>query len=108
MTPLREYAEHWFKHTALRVGHPNWLKLNARWVRDVADARPGFTAELREVALEALRASDRELVHRALAALAVVGTVTDLPTVDPFASSDDTYVAGAARTAAFEIQHRAA
>jgi len=104
---LREYADHWFKHTALRIGHVNWLQVNARRVSDVAEARPGFAAELREVALAALGGTDRELVHRALATLAVVGTEPDLAAIDAFTNSPDSWVAGAARTASFEIRHRA-
>ncbi len=54
MNPLRDYVEHWFAHTALRTGRPNWLKLTEQWINDVTSARPGFETELRQVALAAL------------------------------------------------------
>jgi hypothetical protein len=108
VNPLRDYVEHWFAHTALRTGRPNWLKLSEQWITDVASARPGFVAELRQVALEALSSSERDLVHRALAVLAVIGTKEDLPAIESLRTSSDSYISGAASTAQFEIIHRAA
>jgi hypothetical protein len=108
MNPLRDYVEHWFAHTALRTGRPNWLKLTEQWITDVAGARPGFAAELRQVAREALSSSERDLVHRGLAALAVVGTKEDLSAIESLLTNPDSYISGAASTARFEIVHRAA
>ena len=108
MTVLREYVEHWFRHTAMRVGKPEWLERNAVWVQQAAEGRPGFADELRNIALEALQNSERELVHRALAALAVIGSSEDLGAIGQFTTSHDEWLAAAARTAAFEIEHRAA
>jgi hypothetical protein len=108
MNPLREYAEHWFAHTALRTGRPNWLTLSAQWIGDVTKARPGFDTELRHIAIEALNSSDRERVHRGLAALAVLRTAEDLAAIEPLMASADSYISGAASTAQFEILHRAA
>lgn len=106
MDPLHDYVQHWFEHTALRIGPPGWLDLNARRIADVASARPGFTSVLRAIALDRLGTSDRELSHRALAALAVVGTRSDLARIESLSTSPDTWIAGAAKTAAFEIAHR--
>jgi hypothetical protein len=108
MSILREYAEHWFAHTSLRINTPFLLKNVHRTVREVADARPGFSSELREIAMAALGSSERELVHRALAALAVVGQPEDLVAIRALTESPDSWIAGAAGTAAFEIEHGAA
>jgi len=108
MNPLRDYVEHWFAHTALRTGRPHWLKLTEQWINDVASARPGFETELRQVALAALNSSQRDLIHRGLAALAVVGNSEDLPAIESLLTSSDSYISGAASTARFEIAHRAA
>jgi len=108
MTPLREYAEHWFAHTDLRIERPNSLILSKNWIGQVASARPGFDAELRQIALAALNSLQRVLVHRGLAALAVIGTAEDLPAIEPLMPNPDPYISRAASTAHFEIAHRAA
>jgi len=108
MSTLREYAEHWFAHTSLRIETPFLLKHVHKTVREVADARPGFASELREIALARLASSERGLVHRALAALAVVGRAEDLAAISVLTASRDSWIAGAAATAAFEIEHNAA
>jgi len=108
MTALREYAEHWFAHTALRIDRPNGLTLSAQWIGQVTGARPGFDAELRQIALAALNGSQRELVHRGLAALAVIGGPEDVDAIQALVKNPDPYIAGAASTARFEIAHRAA
>ena len=108
LTPLREYAEHWFAHTDLRLHPPRLLNQTTQWIQELTHARPGFDAELRTVALASLRSSDRVLVHRALAALAVLGRPDDLVMIEPLLQSADPYIAGAAGSAKFEIAHRAA
>ena len=108
MSTLREYAEHWFAHTSLRIDTPFLLKHVHESVRRVADARPGFASELREIALATLGSAERDLVHRALAALAVVGRSEDLAAISVLTTSHDSWIAGAARTAKFEIEHSAA
>ena len=59
--------------------------------------------QLRLVALDALRSGDRELVNKGVAALAVVGEPADCPELRALAPE----YARAARTAIFEIEHKA-
>ena len=108
MSSIREYAAHWFAHTSLRIDTPYRLGVVHETVRGVANARPGFAPELRSIALDALGRTDRELVHRALAVLAVLGCPEDLAAIAPLTESEDSWIGGAARAARFEIEHRAA
>jgi hypothetical protein len=79
------------------------ISLNRRRVRDIEQGRPGFAVQLRLVALDTLQSEDAELVHRAIAALAVVGSPAD---VERLASLPPQHLK-AARTAIFEIEHSA-
>ena len=101
MDPLFEYAYHWLRDTAVRLYRPFDITLNRRWVRDIEVGRPGFCAQLRLVALDALQSQNAELIHKGIAALAVVGCAADLGRL---ASVSPEY-AVAARTAIFEIEH---
>ena len=105
--PLREYAHFWLERTAIRLGHPNWLRLAAHWIADVEAGRPGFAARLREVARDVIAGDDVGLVHKGVAALAVVGTAEDLPALARAGEAHGGLVATHARTAAYEIEHRA-
>jgi hypothetical protein len=70
MEALREYAEIWLRKTALRLGHPNCHALNAHWIAEVDSGRPGFGAQLRLVARDALGSVDSSWVEKGIAALA--------------------------------------
>ena len=103
--PIAEYADHWFRHTAITIERPRWLDQTRESIANVARVRPGFDERLRNVALAALRSEDHVLVRRALAALAVVGAEIDAEAVRVLINSDDQRVADAAKTALFEINH---
>jgi hypothetical protein len=103
MDPLFEYAHHWLRGTAVRLYRPFDLALNRRLVRDVEAGRPGFAVQLRLVALDALRSEDRDLVHKGIAALAVVGSPVDCVRLESVSVEH----AIAVRTAIFEIEHAA-
>src|SRR5262245_41140982 len=91
MSTIREYAEHWFAHTSLRIDTPYRLGSVHETIGGVANARPGFGSELRRIALDALGSADRELVHRALAALAVVGSTQDVAAISALTESEDSW-----------------
>ena len=99
--PQFEYAYHWLRDTALYLQRPNHLARNRRHVTEIDTGRPGFASQLRLVALEALGSEGSLLVHKAIAALAVVGTIEDLPHLELVAAAHRNVV----RTAIFEIEH---
>lgn len=105
--PLTEYARFWLEKTAVRIGHPNWVRLAAYWIANVEEGRPGFSARLRVVAREALTSNDLGTVQKGVAALAVVGLAEDLPALARAGELHGGVVATHVRTAAFEIEHRA-
>lgn len=107
MDALTEYARFWLERTAVRLGHPNWHRLTERWVADIECGRPGFSMELRAVALDALSSPDIGWVHKGIAALAVVGERANLPLLRAAADRHGGAIATSARTAMFEIEHRA-
>ena len=107
MNPLREYAEHWLTSTAVRLNNPRDHRLNTDWISDIEGGRPGFSAQLRQVALDALNSDDRVWTQKGIAALAVVGQVEDLVALAACRSRAGSDVASSARTAMFEIEHRA-
>jgi hypothetical protein len=100
------YVRHWFVHHALQTTTPTLRALARKWIEEADEARPGFTEQLRTVALEALSGSDRDLARRGLIALSVVGTVADLKAIEAMGVGTDG-VAADARYAAFEIKQRA-
>jgi hypothetical protein len=107
LDPLREYAHFWLERTAVRLGHPNALHLNRRWIADVEDGRPGFTEHVRQVALEALTSDDASWAQKGVAALAAVGHIDDLNALAACGKRLGGQAATNARTAMFEIEHRA-
>ena len=109
MDPLREYAQFWLERTAVRLGHPNWHKLNKYWIENIESGRPGFAAQLRLVALDALAGEDAAWAEKGVAALAVVGRPEDLRRLAAYAERRRSSGTGThARTAMFEIEHRVA
>lgn len=107
MNPLREYAKFWLERTAVRLGHPNWHRLNEYWIENIESGRPGFAAQLRLVALDALGADDAAWAEKGVAALAVVGRLEDLDRLAAYGESRGAATGKNARTAMFEIEHRA-
>jgi hypothetical protein len=107
MDALREYAQFWLERTAVRLGHPNWHQLNRSWIENVERGRPGFAAQLRLVALDALGAEDATWAEKGVAALAVVGQVEDLGRLAAYGERRGAAAGKNARTAMFEIEHRA-
>ena len=107
INPLLAYSRHWFTHTALRISDAASLPRNAETIDAVEAVRPGFAHCLRQVAVVHLSSPDRELVHRALAVLASLGTVHDMALLEPLIVVPDTWLAGAAKAALFEIRARA-
>lgn len=107
MDPLREYAQFWLERTAVRLGHPNALNLNRHWIADLENGRPGFSEHVRLVALEALASEDVSWAQQGVAALAAVGQVDDLDALAACGQRLGGEAATNARTAMFEIEHRA-
>ncbi|MGH7624982.1 MAG: hypothetical protein ACREOJ_06675 [Gemmatimonadaceae bacterium] len=101
--PLFEYAHHWLRATAVRLYRPFDILLTRLRVREIDEGRPGFAAQLRLVALQALHDDNPSVVHRGIAALAVVGEVGDVEALKAVPPEQ----ARAARTAIFEIEHTA-
>ena len=101
MNPEFEYAYHWLRDTAVFLQRPFDLHLNREWIEDIEGGRPGFAAQLRLVALDALGSENDLLVHKAVAALAIVGERSDIP---PLRIVEPRH-AKAVRTAVFEIEH---
>ena len=108
MEPLRTYAEHWFQHTAVSIGTKFLFQASRKRIEDIEAARPGFAQHLRAVALGHLSGNDATTVRRALAALAIVGTIDDIQQINALTESSDPMISGAARFARFELEHRAA
>ena len=107
MDPLREYAQFWLERTAVRLGHRNWHHLNQYWISNVESGRPGFAAQLRLVACDALESDDTAWALKGIAALAVVGQPDDLGRLAACGDRLGGLAAKHARTAMFEIEHRA-
>jgi len=103
---MADYARHWLRREALPIGHPNWMTLNRVWVREVEDARPGFSEQLRNTALASLATDDETLVRNAIAILAIVGTAEDVPTLKEITEDSGAQLHSDARTAIYEIEHR--
>jgi hypothetical protein len=93
--------------TAVRLGHPNALHLNRHWIGNVDEGRPGFAEHVRQVALEALASADASWAQKGIAALAAVGYVDDLDALAACGQRLGGQAATNARTAMFEIEHRA-
>ena len=108
MDLLREYAHHWLRRTALTLGHPNWLPLSRLLITQIERGRPGFADQLRQAALDALEGDDPGLQHRAVAALAVVGTPADIPSLRRAGRRAGAPLEQYARTAIFEIEQSTA
>ncbi len=106
MESLREYAHFWLDRTAVRLGHPNWYRLIQHWTSNIESGRPGFAAELRLVARDALGSRDLAWVEKGIAALAVVGQTEDLELLAECGEHHGGSAAINARTAMFEISHR--
>jgi hypothetical protein len=107
MALSEDYVRHWFTHHALSTSTPTLRALAREWILETAEARPGFLAQLRQVALESVSGQDWSLVRRGILALAVVGISEDLPLLESFEASSDERLAADARYATFEIKHRA-
>jgi hypothetical protein len=103
MNVLFEYAYHWLRASAVRLYRPFDMTLTRDWVSAIEGGRPGFAFQLRLVALDALRSDDPQLVHKAIAALAVVGERADCVQLRAVSGVH----AVAARTAIFELEHSA-
>jgi hypothetical protein len=108
MDPLREYAQFWLERTAVRLGQPNWHRLNRYWIENIESGRPGFAAQLRLVALDALGSEDATWAEKGVAALAVVGHPEDLDRLAAYSERRGGAASKNARTAIFEIEHRVA
>lgn len=76
--PLRDYARFWLERTAVRIWRPRFLQHQYERVAEIEQARPGFAAALRLLALEHLGAADPDRAWQAVAALAVVGEASDV------------------------------
>jgi hypothetical protein len=108
MDPLRDYTEHWFRHTAI-THHTRFLFRTAcKHIAEIEFARPGFSHSLRAVALAHLSDEDKGNVRQALTALAIVGTVEDIDRIKAIAERDAAEISAVARFAQFELEHRAA
>ena len=101
MNPLYEYARHWLRGTAVRLHRPLDIELNRDRVEAIES--PGFSAQLRLVALDLLSTDDREVLHKAIAILATVGAPSDCSALKAVPAE----YTRTARTAVFEIEHRA-
>ena len=101
-----DYVRHWFENHALTTATQTLRAASRKWIEEAAEARPGFADELRKVAMEALSDTNRQLASRGLIALSVVGTPSDLPSIEALGRGSDR-VAADARFAAFEIKQRA-
>ena len=101
MDPEFEYAYHWLRDTAVRLYRPFDLSFNRRRVEEIEAGRPGFAGQLRLAALNAIQSGDRELVHKGIAALAIVGEHPDCRALEAVPPEH----ARTARTAIFEIEH---
>ena len=101
MDPEFEYAYLWLRGMPLYLKRPIDLTHNRRRIAEIEDGRPGFSGHLRQVALDALASDDWIMVHKAIAALAIVGERYDVPRIEAVASAHRK----AAGTAIFEIEH---
>jgi hypothetical protein len=90
----------------VRLGRPSWYRLIQYWTSNIESGRPGFAAELRIVARDALGSSDLAWVEKGIAALAVVGQTEDLELLAECGVHHGGSAAINVRTAMFEIKHR--
>jgi len=87
--------------------NPLHMGLVHRFVDEKLAVEPGRREELRSCALSALSSDDARTVVQSLAFLMFVGEASDLPRVEPFASSQNDRVREAATTCRFELRRRA-
>jgi hypothetical protein len=102
---LHVYADHFLRHTAIRIERPRFLDHAIEWIWRIEEGRPGFVAALRTVALAALR-EDAVAASAAVGALAVVGQPEDVDVIHRAATRFGGRVKRDAMTATFEITHR--
>ena len=105
MDPLHEYADHWFRHAAIRIERPRFLDRAREWIADIELGRPGFASALRSVTLAALASDDRSIAHAAVGALAIVGEPPDVDAIARAGKHHGGRLERDARTAIFEINH---
>src|SRR5260370_28593080 len=107
LDPLSAYADDWLGNRAF-IGHAvgRYSHVNDFLVAQEERARPGFTKCLRDVALEALSASDPATRIRPLRVLAFIGPVEDLPRPTPPATMPARTVARHAPAALWDAQWR--
>ena len=86
---------------------PSWMRWSVDLVAEQEQAHPGFASALRLAALRGLTSEDDRLTRRALAALAVVGQRMDVESINASVANRGSAVQADARTAIFEIEHRA-
>jgi hypothetical protein len=88
------------------LSRPRFMDYQRKHIEEMALARPKFPNYLRQAALSALDADDVEIIRRALAALAFVGTPADLPKVTNLVENTNTDLSKDAGTCVFEIELR--
>jgi len=86
------------------LSRPHFIDNQREQIADKAQADSMFATKLRQVALEALKSHESSIVRRALTALAFVGTVADLGTVEGLKAHGDAAVSKDAATCLYEIK----
>jgi hypothetical protein len=86
------------------LSRPRFMDFQREQIREKAQGDPAFLSRLRQVALEALRRPEPEVVCRGLTALAFVGVSEDISLVNKLAAHSHPEISKYAKTCAFEIK----
>lgn len=95
-----------FRRMPWDLSHPRFINFQREYIQDKVEAEPGFSSFLRVVALYYLENGESKLLRRCLTALAIVGVIEDIPSIERFKLHRNAEISKDAKTCIFEIKKR--